>query len=282
MLLGGCGPSSSRAPSDATQPVAEVPEAPPPPTWPSWGGIAWPRGDEALLGALVQAELDRDPGAEAIEQAWQGSDPAFRARAAWTLARIGSPAARDRMSAWLEDGRVKLDAPTLAAYALLPAPGAEDEPRDPAWDELEDRLWTRYAVTEEPGEADALLLAIARTGGPRSPARLAADLAVLPIADDESRYVHGMEALAILCVRGHALPEDALRAVAQGLDGRTAGPRSAAAYALGRCAAVSAEQLAGAERGELVRRLGPMTVQGVAKDALDAEATRRADRKSVV
>ena len=95
MLLGAaCGPSSSRAPGDATQPTSAAPEAPLPPAWPSWGGIPWPRGDEALLGALVQAELDRDASAEAIEQAWQSSEPAFRARAAWTLARIGSPVAR--------------------------------------------------------------------------------------------------------------------------------------------------------------------------------------------
>lgn len=261
----GCGPSS-RAPVDAMQPAPAVPEGPRPPTWPSWGGIPWPMGDEALLRGLWQAELDRDPAAEAIEQAWQSSEPAFRARAAWTLARIGSPAALGRMSTWLEDGRVKLDAPTLAAFGLLPAPGADDEAPDPAWGELEERLWTRYAVTEDPAEADALLLAIARTGGARSPGRLAADLAVLPPAEDEPRYVHGMEALAILCVRGHALPEDGLRAVAQGLDAPTPEPRRAAAYALGRCAAVSAEQLAGAERGELVKRLGPMTVAG--QDAL--------------
>lgn len=261
LASGGCGPSS-RAPVDATQPAPAAPEGPRPPTWPSWGGIPWPRGDEALVQGLVQAELDRDAAAEVIEQAWQSSDPALRARAAWTLGRIGSPAARDRMSAWLEDGRVRLDAPTLAAFGLLPAPAAEDGAVDPAWDELEDRLWTRYAVTEDPAEASALLLAIARTGGSRSPGRLAADLAVLPPAEDEPRYVHGMEALAILCVRGHALNEDGLRAVAQGLDAPTLAPRRTAAYALGRCAAVSAEQLAGAERGELVKRLGPMTVAG--------------------
>lgn len=274
LLTAACGPSSSRAPGDAP-PASVAPEPPPPPAWPSWGGIPWPRGDEALLQALVQAELDRDPSAAAIEQAWQHPEGAFRARAAWTLARIGSPAARDRMSAWLADGRVPLDAPTLAAYALLPAPGADDAPAtDPmgaAWDELEERLWTRYAVTEDAGQADALLLAIARVGGERSPTRLAADLAVLPPAADEARYAHGMEALAILCVRGYPLAEDGLRAVAQGLDAPSPVPRRAAAYALGRCAAVSAEQLAGEERGELVKRLGPMTIAGQ-----DVDATRRA------
>jgi cyclophilin family peptidyl-prolyl cis-trans isomerase len=276
-LLAACGPSSSHAPGAATLPAA-APEGSPPPTWPSWGGVPWPLGDEVLVQALAQAELDRDPTAEAIEQAWQHPDPAFRARAAWTLARIGSPGARDRMSARLADGRITLDAPTLAAYAFLPAPGVEDrldEAHDAAWDELEDRLWTRYAVTEDPAEADALLLAIARTGGPRSQTRLAADLAVLPPAEDEPRYAHGMEALAILCVRGHGLTEDGLNAVAQGLDGPTPVSRRAAAYALGRCAAVSAEQLAGAERGELVKRLGPMTIQGTAEAAQDVLVTRR-------
>jgi cyclophilin family peptidyl-prolyl cis-trans isomerase len=270
LLVAGCGPSS-RAPGDATQPVSAQVQAPPPPTWPSWGGVPWPQGDEALAAGLVQAELDRDPTAEAIEAAWQHPDRAWRARAAWTLARIGSPSARDRMSAWLGDGRIELDAPTLAAHAFLPAPGAEDELRDAGWDELEDRLWTRYAVTEDPAQAAALLLAIARVGGSRSPAWLAADLAVLPGVEDELRYAQGMEALAILCVRGHALPADGLRAVAQGLDSPEPGPRRTAAYALGRCAGVSAEQLAGAERGELVERLGPMTRAGQ-----DVETMRRA------
>jgi cyclophilin family peptidyl-prolyl cis-trans isomerase len=270
LLTAACGPSSSRAPVEAG-PGPVAPEPPPPPAWPSWGGLPWPRGDEALLRALEQAELDRDPTAEALEQAWQHPDRAFRARAAWALARIGSPTARDRMSAWLADGRVPLDAPTLAAYALLPAPAADDGPPALAWSELEDRLWTRYAVTDDAAEADALLLAIARVGGERSPTRLAADLAVLPAADDETRYAHGMEALAILCTRGFSLAEDGLRAVAHGLDAPTPTPRRAAAYTLGRCATVSAELLAGEERGELVRRLGPMTMEGQ-----DVEATRRA------
>lgn len=273
VLAGGCG-GSSRAPGDATQPRATEPEAPLPPVWPSWGGVPWPRGDDALMRGLVQAELDRDPTAEAIEEAWQHQDRSWRARGAWTLARIGSPAARDRLSTLLGDGRIELDAPTLAAVALLPAPGAEDEDaRQGAWDELEDRLWIRYAVTEDAAQADALLLAIARVGGSRSPSRLAADLAVLPVVEDEPRFAHGMEALAILCTRGHALPVEGLRAVAQGLDSPTPGPRRAAAYALGRCATVSAEQLAGAERGALVERLGPMTQQGQGQDVV---ASRRA------
>ena len=269
LLLAGCGSSSPQAPVEATPQRASVAPEDPPPAWPSWGGIPWPHRDDVTLQGLVRAELDRDPAAEAIEHAWRHADPALRARAAWTLARIGSPSARDRMSAWLADGRVELDAPTLAAFALLPAPAAEDGPPEAAWDELEDRLWTRYAVTEEPAEADALLLAIARTGGARSQARLAADLAVLPSAEDEPRYAHGMEAAAILCGRGHALTSDGLRAIGQGLEGGAVARRPAA-YALGRCAAVSAELLAGPERGVLVERLAAL-VEGD-----DPEASRRA------
>lgn len=257
LLLAGCGASPSRPPGETT-PATVAPRRAPPPTWPSWGGIPWPQGDDGLVQGLVQAELDRDASAEAIDLAWNHSDRNVRAKAAWTLARIGSPPARARMVAWLDDGRIALDAMTLAAFALLPAPGADDA-RDEGWDALEDRLWTRYAVTEDAAEADALLLAIARTGGGRSPGRLAADLAVLPGAEDEPRYAHGMEALAILCVRGFPLTGDGLRAVAQGLEAPEPGPREAAAHALGRCAAVSAERLAGAERGALVSRLGPMT-----------------------
>ncbi len=255
-IAASCGPPSGPAPDPATPPSADT--SVPPPTWPAWGPVPWPSGDDALARALVQAELDRDPQAEAIDRAEHDDDPRWRARAAWTLARIGGPTARDRISGWLADGRIGLDASTLGAVGLLDAPGADLEPRPEAWATLEQRLWTRYAVTEDPAEADALLLAVARVGGARSSAWLAADLAVLPAADQEPRFVHAMEALAILCARGYPLPTEGLRAVAQAMGGPTVAPRRAAAQTLGRCAAVSAEQLAGPERSGLVERLVPM------------------------
>ncbi len=263
-----CGPSPD-APADAA-PASERAAESPPPQWPSWGGVPWPSGDDELAVGLRQAELARDPRAPAIETGMNHADPAWRARAAWTLARIGGPLARDAFVARLGEGRAQWDATMLGAVALLPVPDAASGSPDAAWDELEDRLWTRYAVTEDPDEADALLLAIARTGGARSPTWLGADLAVLPEGDDPSRYIHAMEALAILCARGHALPPDGLRAVAQGLGSPAAEPRRSAAQTLARCAAVSAEQLAGAERGALVERLGPMAV------GQDPLASRRA------
>ncbi|MCH9680816.1 MAG: hypothetical protein K0V04_05225, partial [Deltaproteobacteria bacterium] len=166
-LLVGCGPESEALPG-AAPPAVPQPEAVAPVALPSWGGVPWPPADPALAAGLRAAELDRDPSAPAIDDAWNHSDPRWRARGAWTLARIGGPIARDRISGWLADGRVALDAPTLGAVALLDAPGAGDESRDEAWDVLEDRLWTRYAVTEDAAQADALLLAVARVGGARS------------------------------------------------------------------------------------------------------------------
>ncbi|MEM7159150.1 MAG: peptidylprolyl isomerase [Myxococcota bacterium] len=254
----GCERTESPAAGSAPAEASETTEAIPRPAWPSWGGVPWPTAGEALSSALRVAELNRDAEAEAIDQAWHHEDPAWRARSAWTLARIGGPQALEILSKRLLDGRVELDASTLAAIGFLEAPGADGEPRGDAWDDLEDLLWTRYAVTEDAEQADALLLAIARIGGARSPVRLAADLAVLPSAGEEPRHVHAMEALAISCVRGYALPIDGLRAVALGLTAEGPALRRAAAFALARCAAVSAERLAGEERGELVSRLVPI------------------------
>jgi len=266
----GCG-SSPSAPSEAT--TVEPAPAPLRPQWPSWGGVPWPTGDDQLAAEIREAELRRDPRAPALERAWAHPDPAWRARSAWALARIGGPLARDAFVDRLGDGRVRLDAPTLGAVAFLVAPEADEE-RDAGWDELEQRLWSRYAVTEDLDEADALLLAIARVGGSRSARWLGADLAVLPKPDARLRYTHAMEAQAILCARGHGLPTDGLRAVAQGLADTEISSRSAAAQTLARCAAVSAEQLAGAERGVLVERLTPMAVGMAVGD--DPEASRRA------
>lgn len=264
----GCektGPSAAEAGS-----TAEVTSPPAPrPQWPAWGVVPWPHGDDSLAADLRQAQLDRDPNAEAIERAWHHQDPAWRAESAWTLGRIGGPVARDRFIERLGDGRIELDAAALAAVSFVDAPGADDD-RDPAWDELEDALWSRYAVAEDLSVADALLLAIARVGGERSPVRLAADLTVLPSAEELDRHVHAMESLAILCVRGHALPVVAVESVALGLGSPDDPLRAASAYTLARCAAVSAEQLAGQERGKLVERLVPLTV------AMTPEVTRRA------
>lgn len=243
------------------------------PQWSAWGTVPWGDGDEALARRLVQAELDRDAGAEAIGEAWHRDEVGWRGRAAWAWGRIGSTQAREELSGRLGDGRIELDAATLAAVALLPAPGADEEPRAAAWDELEDRLWVRYAVTEAAPEADALLLGVARVGGSRSMGRLAADLKVRPAEDEAPRYVRGMEALAILCARGYALPMEAVEVIGEGLGdgpGASATTRGAAAYALGRCAAVSAETLAGVERSGLVEQLGVLTA------GEDMEAARRA------
>ncbi|MEX1365169.1 MAG: peptidylprolyl isomerase [Nannocystaceae bacterium] len=272
VMLGPAGCERAGGTADEEVPVQDSrPPAAPRPQWPAWAPVPWPAGDDGLERALVAAELDRDPQAEAIERAWHHEDPAWRARSAWTLARIGGPVARERLSERLGDGRIELDASTLGAIALLDAPsGGDEQPRDGAWDELVDRLWTRSAVPEDAAEADALLLAIARVGGERSPARLAADLSALPQPGERGRYEHGMEALAILCARGHALTVEGVEAVAQGLAGAGPRGRGAAAYALSRCAAISAELLAGQERGELVERLAPMV------GADDAEGARRA------
>ncbi|MEM9452721.1 MAG: peptidylprolyl isomerase [Myxococcota bacterium] len=273
-LGAGCG-SPAEGGGELPTPAATVATTVDPeqlrPQWASWGGVPWPTGEEGLQSKLRRAELDRDAEAPAIERAWQHAEPTWQAAGAWSLARIGGATARERFSALFDDGRTELSAPTMAAVSLLSAPGA-DEVREPSWDSLEERLWTRYAVTEEPDQADALLLAIARVGSARSPGWLAADLAVVPGAGDQGRYVHAMEALAILCTRGHALPVDGLQAVARGLGSPDLSPRRAAAYTLARCAAVSAERLAGAERGELVELLVPM----LAGD--DAQGARRAWR----
>lgn len=245
MMLGPVGCRHDAEPRG--EPPASRSESPAAPraSWPAWAEVPWPAGDDGLARELMEAELRRDPTAEAIDRAWHHEDPRWRARSAWTLARIGGPSARARLLERLGDGRIAMDASTLVAHALLPAPAAEDGLRDEGWDALEDRLWTRYAVTEDPAQADALLLAIARVGGPRSPRRLAADLAVLPAAEDEPRFVHGMEAMAILCARGHGLSTEGVEAVAQGLAGAGEAGRAASAYALSRCAAISAERLAG-------------------------------------
>lgn len=264
-----CGDDGAASGDAEPSSTAEPPEAPRP-QWDAWAPVPWPSGDEALLGELTAAELRRDPSAEAIDTAWNHADPLWRARAAWTLGRIGGPEARQRLSDWIADGRSSIDASAVVALAFLDAPAADDGLRDVAWDELEDRLWTRYAVTEEPAEADALLLAIARIGGPRSPVRLAADLSALPSPRDEDRHAHGMDAQAILCARGYGLTAPSVDALALALRGAGARGRRAAAYALSRCAAISAELLAGQERGELVEHLAPM----VADD--DHEGARRA------
>lgn len=246
------------------------------------GLAAWGRAPRRAAtdstDALLAAELARDAGAAAIEAALASEVVAVRERAVLTLARIGGVAARRKLLAMVGDGRVEMTSSMLAAIGLLSRPDDEDSLASPSavqWTELEDALWTRYAITRRAEDAAALLLAIARSGGGPSVARLAVDLSELPGGDaaDELRYERGMEALAVLCGRGHPLDASALDVVARGLAADTVRPRRAAAYALGRCAGPSAEQLAGEERGALVEMLG---VAVASKDDGEARLAWRA------
>ena len=201
--------------------------------------------------SIEAAELDRDPAAAAL------TDASHRDRTSWALGRIGGPLAVDRLLERVSAIDPPPSAAELAAVAFLepPAglPGEAPEPEG-AWATLEDALWTRYAVTEIDDEAVALLLAAARVGGARSQQRLAADTAVVPDDPDPQRWVAAMEAMGMLCARGHPLDRAGLDAVAHGLDGSTAA-RRAAAYVVSRCTGPTAELLAGDERAAIVERL---------------------------
>ncbi len=233
---------------------------------PAWG----PPPPAHQDAALVAAELARDPKSLAIETGLASTELLVRESAAWSLARIGGPEARDRLRPLL-DGDAGASASMFAALGLLDpprhAPREAPEPDGP-WADLEDAVWNRYAVTEKLDEAQALLFSVARLGGTRSMIRLAADLAPRPAPAELPRYAAAMEATGILCARGHALTARGLEAVAQGLDLTDPEARKSAVYALGRCAGPSAELLAG-ERGKvLARRLAGLAA------GTDAETAR--------
>ena len=237
---------------------------------PAWG-VAPPPASEA---AFTDAELRRAPGDPGLAEALNAPDER-RAQALWSLARIGGEAARHRLSALL-DADARADADALATLALLMPPEGDEEAPE-AWRELEDRVWTRYAVTEDAAQASALLLAIARIGAGPSITRLGKDLAVVPAADAapelRRRYIEGMYALGILCSRGEPLDEIARDAVGQGLTQGPLDTREAAAYALGRCARISTEMFALAEEREvLAGRLAPAV--GTGTDSAKATAWR--------
>jgi cyclophilin family peptidyl-prolyl cis-trans isomerase len=209
--------------------------------------------------AIEAAEIDRDPAAPALIEA--AADPKRRDRATWALGRIGGPLAVDQLIERVGATDPPPSAAELAAVAFLEPPASlPGEPAEPqgSWAALEDALWTRYAVTETDDDAVALLFAASRVGGSRSQQRLAADVALVP--DDGAparRYVAAMEAMGMLCARGHALDRAGVDAVARGLEGPTAA-RQVATYVVGRCAGPSAELLAGEDRAGVVERLLPL------------------------
>lgn len=212
----------------------------------AWGTAGPVRLDPDRERAFVGAELARDPDASAVVAGLDDGDPKVSARAAWALARIGGePALRRLLRVF--DARAGREFPYAALALLEPPSGLRGETTTQAgpWAVLEDRLWMRYAVTDDGADAQALLLAIARTGGVRSMDRLAVDLGAASARTERSRFNAGMEAAGILCVRGHALPDAGVEVVAEALTALDPAIRASAAYALGRCAAVSAEALAG-------------------------------------
>lgn len=214
---------------------------PPAPTTPR-EVAGWGAGVTTRAPALEAQELARDPGSLPT-----GDD----ARTAWTQARIGGPQAVDALAVWLEGGAAATSA-HLAALGLLEPP--PHEPRgESRWARLEDAVWTRLAVTEDPAEIEALLFAVARIGGERSQARLATLLEGQPSADDAMRAA-ALHAVGMLCAREFPSTVPGLEAIARHLEATLAEP---AAYAVSRCAGPSAELLAGEVRGSLVERLTP-------------------------
>ncbi len=204
---------------------------------------------------LRRAELERDEQGVSLRKGLAHGDPAWVDFSIWTVARIGGRQAATRLLGLLDGGQ---GPQTLAAVALLLAPvDSEGNPRVPSevWKQLEDSLWTRYAVTEDPLEAEGLLFAIARLGGPESVARLAVDLEGSSHANAPARSAR-MEALGLLCVRGWSLDPAARDVVVGGLDAEEGSVRQASLYTLGRCVSASSELLAiAAEREKIVKRL---------------------------
>jgi cyclophilin family peptidyl-prolyl cis-trans isomerase len=227
----------------------------------SWG----PTVPMTVTPQALGAELSRRPGDGLRSIADGERGPELRARGFWSLARIDDAEAR----AWLLADLDGESSSALAAAALLEVPrsepGSPPEPLDgaPEWATLEDALWTRYALTDPAalGQAQALLLSIARVGGSRTITWLGVDLGEVPGPDHDAeqvgRWVAGMQALGILCARGWSLDAATLDAVLAGLQQRAGidpAISSASLFAVGRCARSSGELLV-ESRELLVERL---------------------------
>lgn len=229
--------------------------------------VSLPDLDGGLGDRLVAAELDRDATSPAIVEALAHADARVRAVGLRTLTRIGPASAPVVVGSLF--ARDTPTAAMLAAVALLdPPPGAPGEAVEPTgpWRVLGDELWLHVALAEDPAEARAALFALARIGGARTQALL---VTAADAADDDPRRAAAFEAMGILCARRHPLVPDSLPAIADGL-AATPEVRRAAAFALARCAAPSAEHFAGDERAAWVERL----TRAIADD--DAEIARLA------
>ena len=223
-----------------------------PPTHQSWG-----QPPPTIPAELKRLELARQASDERLSSALGAA--ASRDAASWVLGRIGGPRAAKHFEAVVTGGDHPPSPSELAAVAFLepPADAFAREPTQAQWRQLEDALWTRYALAQDNEEHAALLLAIARVGGPRSQTRLAADLAEAPSDAEVPRAVRALEAMGMLCARDFGVDGKGVEALANAL-GSDDALRRAAAYALGRCAGPSAEQLAGQERENIAAALGPM------------------------
>lgn len=218
----------------------------------------------------VVAELPPEAASMELSRRFEPStfvrDPVARA---WTAGRIGRVAGASMLELWTEIASRPEPPPSALELAAL----SFIDPPDPLgasaaeWEELEDTLWSRHAVTEDEAEHEALLLAIARLGSDRSVRRLGAELSVDPDEMTPHHHRAATEAMAILCVRGFALEAPELEALTRGLTAKRAEHRAASAYALSRCAAPSAEHLAGPERAALIRRLTPLAASSVPDEA---------------
>jgi cyclophilin family peptidyl-prolyl cis-trans isomerase len=264
-LLCACNTPRDDPGTDRREPAAMAEPIASGATLPSWSSAAWPAG--ATRRDAITLELRRD-GAEAgalLDLAAAGELPPVDA--ARTLARIGAADAPTRLLALFERSDRAPSAAELAAAGLLePPPGLPGEAREPEgpWQTLERELWARYAVDDDVNRMLAVSFALARLGGAYSQAMWAVELAE---PDPEAvRRVAVLEAIGIACTRRHRLHTRTLPPLAEIVEGPASPVRTAAIYALARCAAPSAESFAGPERAAWVERLAKVLAQDGAED----------------
>lgn len=269
----GCGGGASRSGGAEALPKAETAEGlgaarehDPARSW----GTPTPSGPAPELA--LKAELERGSVEGELEAVLDGEGRGLeRDRALWSVARIGGAEALDRALAELDAA----DAQALAAAALLDVPASEPgsppdpgaEGLDPRWRQLEDGLWTRYAVTDPHDLANlgALALAIARVGGGRSIERMGVELAGLEAAragEDgaalRGRWELATRAVGVMCSRGFVIEAELARTLTDALESDARAVAEGSLYALSRCARSSGELLAESRESlALAKRLEP-------------------------